>query len=120
MTVEDDGIKWRFRRLRHKQGTPHLLFGACSIFSDLTREAFRQWVMLRHHEFGVDLGSSKELMSVGILLTPRHDGRRPWDTTMYAVAGDLELSDDDVHAMGLVWNRNPARQQQGGSSDLVR
>lgn len=55
MAVDDDAIKWRFRRLRHKPGTPHLLFGACTVFSDLTREAFRQWVMLRHHEFGMTL-----------------------------------------------------------------
>lgn len=104
MTVEDDGIKWRFRRLRHNPGTPHLLFGACSTFSDLTREAFRQWVMLRHHEFGVALGSSTELLSVGILLTPRHDGLRPWDTTMYAVDGELELTPEDVRSMAKVWS----------------
>ncbi len=104
VTVEEDGIKWRFRRFRHKPGTPHLLFGACSMFSELTREAFRQWVMLRHHEFSIALGSSKGLMSVGVLLTPRHDGLRPWDTTIYAVDGDLDLTPEEVRSMAKVWS----------------
>lgn len=56
-----------------------------------------------------DLASSRDLMSVGILLTPRHDGLRPWETTMNAIDGDLELTPAEVQSLARVWNTAPSR-----------
>jgi hypothetical protein len=97
--------KWRFRRFRFPPPEPQLGFGACSRFSDLHMEAFRQWVTLRHHEFGIDVGTFESLVTVGVLLTPRRDGRRPWDTTMVRAAGDFELTEEEVNGLEVLWNR---------------
>jgi hypothetical protein len=103
--MDDSETKWRFRRIRFGPPEPQLAFGACSRFSDLHYEAFRQWVTLRHHEFGADLGTPNDVVTVGVLLTPRFDGLRPWDTTMVRVAGDLELTEDELQRLGRLWNK---------------
>jgi hypothetical protein len=103
--VSPSETKWRFRRFRFAPPQPHLAFGACSRFSDVHFEAFRQWVALRHHEFGIDLGAWDGLVTVGVLLTPRSDGRRPWDTTMVRAAGNLELSEEELKGLSELWNR---------------
>jgi hypothetical protein len=36
----------------------------------------------------------QDVMTVGVLLTPRTDGLRPWDTTMAATRGDPHLEPD--------------------------
>lgn len=62
------------------------------------------WVQLRQHEFTLRLGNDDtDPVTVGVLLTPRHDGRRPWDTTMCAVTGRLELTDEDIAACVALW-----------------
>ncbi len=98
-----DCILWRFRSYRLGPASPHLLFGACTRLDEYTREAFRQWVMLRHHEFGAAIGAT-DLHSVGVLLTPRDDGLRPWDTTMVAIRGDLEFTQEELASFRQLWN----------------
>lgn len=49
---------------------------------------------LRHHERGTSGGDLDTLTSVGVLLTPRQDGYRDWETTIYGITGDPELDDD--------------------------
>jgi hypothetical protein len=99
-----DSTMWRFRRLRSQPPVPYLMFGACTRFNEAVRWAFGEWVLLRHYEFGQILGQANELTSVGVLLTPRHEGLRPWDTTMVTVSGPLELSEDRLLAMRQLWN----------------
>lgn len=103
--VDASETKWRFRLFRFAPPEPQLGFGACSRFSELHMEAFRQWVTLRHHEFGADLGTYEGVATVGVLLTPRHDGLRPWDTTMVRAEGDFELTDEELRGLEDVWNR---------------
>lgn len=98
-----DQTSWAFRRHRFNPGAPHLMFGACSSYNEMTREAFRQWVMLRHYEFGEDLGSAVNLTSIGVLLTPRKDGVRPWDTTMLRISGPIDLGQDELESMRRPW-----------------
>ncbi|MET0415536.1 MAG: hypothetical protein ABW022_05890 [Actinoplanes sp.] len=45
-------------------------------------------------------------MSVGVLLTPDRTGRRGWDTAMLAIAGDPELSPEELAASRRLWNRD--------------
>lgn len=44
-----------------------------------------------------------EMLSVGVLLTPRHDGYRPWDTTLVATRGDQGLDPRSRDALELLW-----------------
>jgi len=96
---------WRFRLIRGEGGRFHMGFGACSASSEMHRDAFGWWVQLRHHQLqhltGID-----DLTTVGILLTHRTDGQRPWDTTMVSVRGDLELTEEEIETFESVWDRD--------------
>lgn len=93
---------WRFRRIVARADT-QLALGACSTYNEMTGEAFSGWVQLRHHEQQRRLGGQGDLTTVGVILTPRHDGRRPWDTTMIAASGDIGLTDDEVAALSAIF-----------------
>ena len=45
----------------------------------------------------------ERLNTVGVLLTPRHDGLRDWDTSMAAISGPIELSDEDLALYRKTW-----------------
>jgi hypothetical protein len=79
-------------------------FGVCSQFSEVTREAFRSWFLLRHHERNA-VEPLTNLMSVGVLLTPNHAGHRDWDTTMVAITGDPNLDPDELARYQQLWDR---------------
>jgi hypothetical protein len=49
-------------------------------------------------------GDLDTLTSIGVLLTPRSDGYREWDTTMMAIAGDPELTEEELHNSRALWN----------------
>lgn len=102
------GIAWRLRSVRGRDGRTHLGFGACSHpYTDELREAFGWWVQLRHHDVRQASGTDDELTTVAVLLTPRTDGERPWDTTMCAVSGELNLTDEELGALRSVWPTPP-------------
>ncbi|WP_395159868.1 hypothetical protein [Ilumatobacter sp.] len=105
-----DGVKWRFRRVLLDGGRLQLAFGAASRRDEQIEEAFRQWGMLRHHEFTQHEPepSRSELRTVAVLLTPCHTGLRYWDTTMLAVIGDLQLEPDEVTNLRRLWSGEPA------------
>lgn len=100
--VPESEVKWRLRRLAGGPGRAHLAFGACSRLDEDLRHAFSTWVQLRHHEHREATGDD-ELATVGVLLTPRRDGRRPWDTSTCAVTGDLGLTREDLRAYRELW-----------------
>jgi hypothetical protein len=103
--------EWRMRRvvpsLRRGSQRTQLAFGACSEFSDMHREVFGAWVQLRHHEVHEQMPRSDrhQLTTIGVLLTNRTDGLRPWDTTMFAVTGDLNLTPEELSAFRAVWSQ---------------
>ena len=98
-------VKWQFRRTILDEGYLQLAFGAASSFSELHREAFMQWAMLRHHEFSQlrEPHEFHEHRTVAVLLTPREDGVRIWDTTSFTLFGDLGLSDEEIAQMRMLW-----------------
>jgi len=49
------------------------------------------------------VGGGDSVTTVGVLITPRSDGVRPWDTTMIATTGDLELEDHQLAALREAW-----------------
>lgn len=100
------GVKWQFRRTILDDGYLQLAFGACSSFSELHREAFEHWAMLRHHEFSRLRApdDSHEHRTVAVLLTPREDRVRLWDTTSFTLLGDLGHSEEEIARMRSLWN----------------
>jgi hypothetical protein len=99
----EDETLWSLRSIRGPAGKAHLAFGACSRYSNDIRDAFSTWVQLKHHDVQQVTGEVESLISVGVLLTPRADGRRPVDTTMCAVAGDLKLTTEELAAYRNLW-----------------
>ncbi|MGW6619600.1 hypothetical protein ACWF99_00125 [Nocardia sp. NPDC055002] len=101
--VADGAISWRSRIFAGMPDEAQLGFAVCSELTEETRARFIAWLELRHHERCKRL-STYELISIGVLLTPRADGYREWDTTMSAVHGDLELTEDELRLYQSVWN----------------
>jgi hypothetical protein len=99
----DKAVEWHLRRFVGGGGTAHLGFGVCSKYSPEILAAFVAWVQLRHIELQPLIDEPEELTTVGVLLTPRRDGQRPWDTTMVAASGDLELTDEEIDAYRSFW-----------------
>lgn len=101
--ADPEDLRWRFRRVIGRDNAPQLAFGAASRFSDTVYGAFRAWVMLRHVDFCRAASKTDGTKTVGILLTPRVDGLRPWDTTCVFVEGDLALTPLDEAEMRRLW-----------------
>jgi len=100
----DDGLVWKLRSVRGSVGHAHLAFGACShpASSDV-QGAFKLWVQLRHHDVLAVRKDVDGLTTVAVLLTPRQDGMRPWDTTVVAVSGDVKFSTDQLEMLRGLW-----------------
>ncbi|MFD5557649.1 hypothetical protein ACFWIA_27885 [Streptomyces sp. NPDC127068] len=103
--VPAEHVKWRFRRLLHEDNTGQLIVGAATCFDPTVQGAFAAYVQLRHHEVTNRTGRAEESSTLGVLLTPRHDGRRPWDTSTVRVHGDLALPPEDLKIYQEGWNR---------------
>jgi hypothetical protein len=104
--TEDDrgGIVWRMRSVRGGAGQPHLGFVACSRpHTDELQRMFGLWAQLRHHDVLQVTGDVEGLTTVAVVLTPREDGRRPWDTTMVAVSGDVRFSAEELGQLRELW-----------------
>jgi hypothetical protein len=113
--VPDEGSQWRFRRPVGGRGKAHLGFGVCSqqfkAYSEdpMHHDVFGWWVQLRHHEIQQITGDT-DLTTVGVVLSPRHDGRRLFDTTMAVVSGDLGLTDEELAGFRELWSQAVERQ----------
>ena len=103
--VPDDHCKWRFRRMLDEDGTRQLIVGAATRFDPVIQASFSAYIQLRHHEVTSRTGRTEESSTLGVLLTPRHDGKRPWDTSTVRVHGDLELSEEELRVYSTAWNR---------------
>jgi hypothetical protein len=104
--TEDDrgGIVWRMRSVRGAAGHAHLGFGACSHpHTQELQELFGLWAQLRHHDVLEVTEDVDGLTTVAVLLTPRTDGRRPWDTTMVSVSGEVNFSAEDLKQLRELW-----------------
>lgn len=102
--TEPESTWWTFRTFLVGPEQDQLGFGVCSALNEMTRAAFSAWLLLRHHERGERAGSFADLTSIGVLLTPRNDGYRDWDTTMNAVHDDPELTEEDLQQYRELWN----------------
>jgi hypothetical protein len=74
---------WRFRSLLGNN-RPYLIFAAATRHDEVVMDAFRAFVSVRHHQHLELMPERKGMLTVGLLLTPRRDKFRPWDTSMIA------------------------------------
>lgn len=100
--VPELGHTWRFRNVPWS-GRPYLLFGAATRFSAAIQAMFGDYVSLRPQQQLELMPERAEMLSVGVLLTPRHGGYRPWDTTMAATRGDQGFGPKYREALELLW-----------------
>jgi hypothetical protein len=97
------GIAWKLRNVRGPAGGVHLGFGACNRpHSDEVAAMFSLWVQLRHYDMAKITGDVG-LTTVAVVLTPRKDGTREWDTTMSAVSGELKFDAEQLALLREMW-----------------
>ncbi len=106
-------VIWRHRQYTSLRSTEdarplHLAFATCSHeWDNVIHGMFVSWLSLRHHQMGERLGGHDDLVTVGVAVTPRSDGRRPWDTSLIAVPGHLELTPDEITQYESFWPISP-------------
>lgn len=109
--VPEGHCKWRFRRHLAQDGTRQLIFGAATCFGRDIQAEFSAYVRLRHHEVGTRTGRAGDSTTLGVLLTPRHDGYRAWDTTMVRTHGESDLTEEEPSTFGNLWNLGGSRDE---------
>jgi hypothetical protein len=98
----DEETRWWFRRIVFAD-RPHLAFGVATRHTALVQDAFAAYVTLRHEQLSEILPELRDIMTAGVLLTPRGDGVRPWDTTMVATSGDQGFTPAYRAALEHLW-----------------
>jgi hypothetical protein len=105
--VPEDETGWRFRRFNREVGPDRVLqlgLGVCSdSYGHTNDDYFGSWVLWRHYQVQQRLGPDRPLRTIGVLLTPRRDGLRPWDTTLKTLDGPLELTPEEVTVYREAW-----------------
>ncbi|MGH2763422.1 MAG: hypothetical protein ACRDLD_12740 [Thermoleophilaceae bacterium] len=98
------GVVWQMRSVRGEGGRTHLGFGACSHpYNENIKTGFSLWTQLRHHDLVSVTGDTDRLTTVAVLMTPRTDERRPWDTSVSAVSGDVGFTEPDLRELRKLW-----------------
>jgi hypothetical protein len=104
--AEPDETMWSLRRTMGPSESVLLGFGACSSAMDeVIRAAFEAWARLRHFEAQQETDNIEDLTTIAVLITPRYDGKRQWDTTVVALGGDLRLTSEDLELFEETWRR---------------
>lgn len=84
-----DGHRMDHRVMYIDQGSLQVTFTTMSQLTDYHQEFYRSWLLLRRQDFLEKSGALGPIYpwTVGVLLTPRPDGPRPWDTTTISTNG---------------------------------
>lgn len=84
-----NGHRMDHRVMYIDQGSLQVTFTTMSQLTDYHLEIYRSWLLLRRQDFLERSGAMGPIYpwSVGVLLTPRPDGPRPWDTTTISTNG---------------------------------
>lgn len=87
--VAPNGHRMDHRIMYIDQGSFQLTFTTMSQLTDYHLEIYRSWLLLRRQDFLEKSGALGPVYpwTVGVLLTPRADGLRPWDTTAISTNG---------------------------------
>lgn len=100
-------IRWDVRRYLGAD-TPQLIFATASYFSANVQTAFGLLVRLRHQQLIEVHPHMRDDASIGILLTPRRDGLRAWDTTLCATFGEQGFTPQDRTDLEHLWPHPPS------------
>ncbi|SMG44495.1 hypothetical protein [Agreia pratensis] len=95
---------WAARTFLSEEGHDQLGFAVASGFNESTRAVFNQWLVEKHDKRR-ESENIDNATSIGVLITPRSDGFRDWDTSMAAVHGGVELSDEERGLFEKMWTR---------------
>jgi hypothetical protein len=84
-----NGHRMDHRIMYIDQGSFQLTFTTMSQLTDYHHEIYRSWLLWRRQDFLEKSGALGPIYpwTVGVLLTPRPDGSRPWDTTAISTNG---------------------------------
>lgn len=84
-----DGHRMDNRIMYIDHGSLQVTFTTMSQLTDYHQEIYRSWLLLRRQDILEKSGALGPIYpwTVGVLLTPRSDGQRPWDTTTIATNG---------------------------------
>lgn len=103
--TEEGTTRWWFRRMIWPD-RPYLIFGAATRHNEAVADSFTSYVSLRHQQMLELIPERPDVMTVGILLTPRTDGLRPWDTSMAATRGDQQFGPELRAALERLWGHS--------------
>jgi hypothetical protein len=95
-------IDWHFRG-HIWPDRPYLIFGAAPAHTPDIQLAFSLYVGLRHQQHLELMPERLGMLTVGVILTPRSDGVRPWDTTVVAIQGNPDFNDAERAELEHAW-----------------
>ena len=64
-----------------------------------------------------------DLLTVAVLLTPRYDGRRDWDTSVAAITGPVKIRTDELTNLRELWPSpatDPLRTRASSNPTTIR
>lgn len=101
--VKSPGLLWRMSSVRSSDGRIHLGFGTCSqpYTNPNVPLGLQGWAQLRHFDVLEATGGAAvdDLTTVAVIVTPRLDGQRPWDTSVTAVSGPVKFDAADLRIL---------------------
>jgi hypothetical protein len=90
--------RWHHRTMLLDHGKLQLAFSVCSAMSGYHAAMHRNWLMLRRHQLLEHMATAADeppsvdsVWTVGLMLTPRPDGTRLWDTTVGATNAEPDF-----------------------------
>jgi hypothetical protein len=94
-------------------GKLQLSFSVYSHFTGYHRQIFEAWVLHRRQTFLQQSGAtgSDYPWTVAVLLTPRPDGNRLWDTTVLATNGEPAYDDAAYAEIGAAFDRTAGHDE---------
>jgi hypothetical protein len=101
--VEPGTTRWQFRGMPFT-GRPYVLIGVASRPHDEAIGFHFHWfVALRHQQLLERIPERVDVPSVGVLLTPRGDRSRPWDTTCVFTTGLIDFDPEERAQLEELW-----------------
>lgn len=103
-----DETRWHHRTVLMDRGRLHLAFSVCSTLTGYHNRMHNDWLLFRRYEMlqHAEFGSADLPWSVGVLLTPRPDGDRFWDTTVVATDQPVEFDSEHLRVLEDLFSRN--------------
>lgn|GEM_PF-623023 len=100
-----DTLRAQHRVVFLDHGRLHLAFSVYSEFTGYHRQLYETWLLLRRQGFlqASSAAGPDYPWSVGVLLTPRPDGHRLWDTTVFATNSGPAYDQDDFTRLEQVF-----------------